>query len=375
MNERRDDRWPAGRQGDHLTNRARDAEVATFELLLDNAGPNDVPDGYAALANMLLAARAPATEHELAGESAAVTRFRSSHVDCETPAVGPGRRSKALAVAAALIVVTATGAAAAAGRLPADLQDMTSEVLDHIGIHVPHAHRADPGDIDRDEPRPLSRETTQEEDRHALSASGSVASRLTSLKEPVAAHPAPTPPPDGTGADVLATAAPPLPPTSPVEPAIVAKSGGEDPASEGPTATIPLAGAAPPAAPPSTATPTDAPSSASSANEHARSRTEDQAGDRPLSDDPSPNAPGPPAAVPANDHASPNAPGPPADVPANDHASPRAPGPPADLPANAPGPPADVPANDHASSRAPGPPDASGAATVQSPVDRAAGDA
>jgi hypothetical protein len=142
--------WPAD---DHDLPDARfgeggaDTDGPWFERVLDAPDLDGVPAEHQALAHLLLATRAPATDRELAGEASAIALFRSVMDVDEHPRTGGRRASSALAVAATLTIATFAGAAAAAGRLPADVQDMTSEVLAKVGIHIPAADR--PTDHDR----------------------------------------------------------------------------------------------------------------------------------------------------------------------------------------------------------------------------------
>ena len=128
------------RGGDGSGDDSTDAEMLWFERLVEVPDQDDVPVAHQALANLLIATRVPPTEHELAGESAAVALFRSAQGHGKRSRVGTARMSTSLIVAATLTVVTVTGAAAA-GRLPADAQDITSGVLAKIGIHIPDSER------------------------------------------------------------------------------------------------------------------------------------------------------------------------------------------------------------------------------------------
>ena len=138
-------------------------DMAWIERLLDGADGADgldrdeVGPTRAGLANVLLAARAPASPDELAGEAAVMAMFRSTVAPEAASRSLLGRRAKAIVVAASLGATAMTGAAAAAGRLPPDVQDMAAELLDRIGIHVPTAERSDrPGGVPIEGPAVVS---------------------------------------------------------------------------------------------------------------------------------------------------------------------------------------------------------------------------
>ena len=127
--------------------RADELEAAWFERLLDVPDADGVPAAYEPLAAVLLTLRAPGNE-DVSGEAAAVTMFRSCQAGVTWVGINRTRTAKALTVAAAVTLATVTGAAAA-GRLPADIQDMTSHLLDKVGIHIPAADRTH----DKDAPK------------------------------------------------------------------------------------------------------------------------------------------------------------------------------------------------------------------------------
>ena len=124
-------------------------EDALVDLVLDATSVDSVPASHRGVVEVLLATRAPVAHAELTTESQAIAQFRSVH-SCAPSAWTPPRRRRrprhtsALFIAAALTVVGATGAAAAAGRLPRDVQDMTSELLTKVGISVPNSRDDDP---------------------------------------------------------------------------------------------------------------------------------------------------------------------------------------------------------------------------------------
>ena len=125
------------------------ADATWFERVLDGADVDAVPPHHEALAQVLLALRAPATDADLAGEAAAVAMFRSCGRGTTSPPARTkrGRTATVLTVAAAVTLVTATSVAAATGRLPADVQDMTSELFEKVGIHIPAADRPSDDDL------------------------------------------------------------------------------------------------------------------------------------------------------------------------------------------------------------------------------------
>ena len=164
MNERSEDDAMFGDRSD----------LTWIERLLDGADGvdrDDLPAACAGLADVLLAARAPASPAEFAGEAAVMAMFRST-VAGEAAARSPfARRAKVIAVAVSLGATAMTGAAAAAGRLPPDIQDMASELLDRVGIHVPAADRAD-GLIDVPTELPIAGQTGASSRAAARSAAG-----------------------------------------------------------------------------------------------------------------------------------------------------------------------------------------------------------
>ena len=122
-------------------------DLVWLERLLDGADGadaiqrEDAPASCAGLADVLLAAWAPASPDDFAGEAAVRAMFRSLAAGERAERTPFARRAKAIAVAASLGATAMTGVAAAAGRLPPDVQDMASQLLDRIGIHVPAAER------------------------------------------------------------------------------------------------------------------------------------------------------------------------------------------------------------------------------------------
>ena len=363
------------------------SDLAWIERLLDGADGVDrdeCPAECAGLADVLLAARAPASPAEFAGEAAVMAMFRSTVAGAAAGRSPFARRAKAIAVAASLGATAMTGAAAAAGRLPPDIQDMASELLDRVGIRVPTANRTD-GPIEVPTELPIE---------GPAGASGRAAAG--SAADAPTAGPSGPPPltrivVSDTSVDVADTLAAPgiadatTDPSTPPTDASVPPLDGTIPvtaqdAAAAPSTAVQAAQATAATSPggrsdvPTAAHLTGAtrrgagaggrPRAAGAAErdtgwtpgDGSRARARRSAG-RPArrcpgqlaarrgrpARPPMPRATrmasrpaGPPADVPANSHASPPA-GPPADVPANSHAS---------RPA---GPPADVPANSHAS--------------------------
>ena len=121
---------------------ADELEAGWFERLLDGLDADGVPGIYEPLAGVLLALRTPENE-DLGGEAAAIAMFRSCQAGATSPPAGIDRAptAKALAAAVAVVLATVTGARCGRRRLPADIQDMTSELLDNVGIHIPSADR------------------------------------------------------------------------------------------------------------------------------------------------------------------------------------------------------------------------------------------
>ena len=294
--------------------RADELEAAWFERLLDVPDADGVPAAYEPLAAVLLTLRAPGNE-DVSGEAAAVTMFRSCQAGVAWVGINRTRTAKALTVAAAVTLATVTGAAAA-GRLPADIQDMTSHLLDKVGIHIPAADRTH----DKDAPKSDWQPAAGLDPVTASPASSGSRRELPTRHGPATTELAQT-------SATLATA-------------------GTPPAADAPAAATTTIAATPAGA--TDATTADAaagapqPVEARPAATSARDPDENPAA--------APTA-GPPITPPANDHASPPA-GPPITPPANDHASPPA-GPPITPPANdhaspPAGPPITPPANDHA---------------------------
>ena len=118
----------------------------------------DAPPPYRALAVRLQALRGAPASWELAGEQDAVEQIAAAVVlERQARPVRRARRSssRVAALAATAVVVCAlplTGGLASAGALPEPAQNLTSALLDKVGISVPTGAR-DPVD---DAPPPVS---------------------------------------------------------------------------------------------------------------------------------------------------------------------------------------------------------------------------
>ncbi len=121
---------------------------ARFERILDESRRADLAGADAALADVLLAIRAPATDDELSGLDAAMAAF-VARSEAPTPRAWArlARRLAAVPVATllasgGLVAVGGMAAAAYTGTLPAGLQDLA-----HRAIGAP-APEAEPAPVD-----------------------------------------------------------------------------------------------------------------------------------------------------------------------------------------------------------------------------------
>ena len=125
-----------------------DEETVT-RLLRRNPRAEDVPPGYAEMAEVLKAVTAPARPGELRREADAVAAFRAAHQAREAhqepldstarPASRSRWRSVPVVAAVTAFTVGASGlAAAAAGVLPAPMQELAHAVLGDLGVPPPH---------------------------------------------------------------------------------------------------------------------------------------------------------------------------------------------------------------------------------------------
>ena len=117
--------WSPARKRNRLS-----PDEATAELLLArrHLGRHE-PASERTLELVLAAAAGPATERELAGETAAVTAFLAALPEPE-PARWPGpRRLPVLAVALVLVALVAVCGTAEAGALPAPLQRLAHQAI------------------------------------------------------------------------------------------------------------------------------------------------------------------------------------------------------------------------------------------------------
>lgn len=121
-----------------------DDETAS-RLLAGAVEPDDAPPGYAQVAALIQAAKAPATADERARRDADVSTIAAALVTPPAATVTPeGTRMisrrfslKALGIAIPALALTATGAAAATGNLPSPAQSAVHGALAHVGVSVP----------------------------------------------------------------------------------------------------------------------------------------------------------------------------------------------------------------------------------------------
>ena len=110
--------------------------------------PDDVPAGLREVAELVQAARRPASADELVGENAMVARIAAAvgepaelqpGVGQEgNPVHGMLRKTRVAAAAAALVLVGGTAAAAASGVLPTPVQQSLASGFSKVGISLPH---------------------------------------------------------------------------------------------------------------------------------------------------------------------------------------------------------------------------------------------
>ncbi|HLG67536.1 MAG TPA: hypothetical protein VKV36_06670 [Acidimicrobiales bacterium] len=126
------------------------------ERLLGGAlHPDDAPPGLGHVAELVRAARGPATSAEHVGREAAMSAFAAMKDGSGVPAPTARRQSmlgkfmtlKVLA-AAGPIALAGAGAAAATGSLPAPAQSAVSHVLADVGISVPNPDTGHSGTSD-----------------------------------------------------------------------------------------------------------------------------------------------------------------------------------------------------------------------------------
>jgi hypothetical protein len=117
--------WSSARKRNRLS-----PDEATAELLLARRHlGRHAPADQRTLELVLAAAAGPATEHELAGETAAVTAFLAALPEPEPARQRGPRRLPALAVAFALVAIVALCGTAEAGALPAPLQRLAHQAI------------------------------------------------------------------------------------------------------------------------------------------------------------------------------------------------------------------------------------------------------
>jgi hypothetical protein len=139
-----------GEMRDDPSERLVDDPVDLDDELIDQVidATEDVlaPPPYQAVVDILMAAGAPATDAELAGEREAVALFRSNHSTGRPPRESVRqrrvRKRTLLIVTGTVVVATVGGTAAATGNLPDAAQDLASALLSKIGIDVPSSERA-----------------------------------------------------------------------------------------------------------------------------------------------------------------------------------------------------------------------------------------
>jgi hypothetical protein len=127
----------------------------TDRLLSGRVAPDDAPPGYAEVARLLTALREPASPAELRSLDEAVTaaarRATEGPATPIRPAAGirPARRSRPRRARAAILAFAVLGlllvttGLAMAGALPDAAQNVVSDALSRIGIHVPTADERD----------------------------------------------------------------------------------------------------------------------------------------------------------------------------------------------------------------------------------------
>jgi len=117
--------WSSTRKRNRLS-----PDEATAELLLSRRHlGRHAPADQRTLEMVLAAAAGPATERELAGETAAVTAFLAALPEPEPARRRGPRRLPALAVAFALVAIVALCGTAEAGALPAPLQRLAHQAI------------------------------------------------------------------------------------------------------------------------------------------------------------------------------------------------------------------------------------------------------
>jgi hypothetical protein len=117
--------WSSARKRNRLS-----PDEATAELLLGRRHlGHQAPASQRTLELVLAAAAGPATERELAGETAAVTAFLAALPEPERARRRGPRRVPALAVAFVLVALVALCGTAEAGALPAPLQRLAHQAI------------------------------------------------------------------------------------------------------------------------------------------------------------------------------------------------------------------------------------------------------
>jgi hypothetical protein len=126
--------------------RRASVDAHTADRLLDGLiSPEDAPAGFAGVARVVIAARRPASDSELADEDRAVAEaVRLLGTLAGEPhhlrqRIRPRRRFVRVKVVALAVVgaVLGTSGLAVAGVLPEPAQEVAAEVLSKVGIHAP----------------------------------------------------------------------------------------------------------------------------------------------------------------------------------------------------------------------------------------------
>jgi hypothetical protein len=134
--------------------RARRAERIDLEQQADRWVAGDPPADHQGLAELLAAAKAPATAEELAGERAAVAGFAAARRAASPRGrsrVRMSRSTRAVVVnaAAGLVLVGGAGTAVAArtGNLPDGAQQHAHRLFSALGVPAPRTVRDDPSPL------------------------------------------------------------------------------------------------------------------------------------------------------------------------------------------------------------------------------------
>lgn len=145
-----------------------DLDDNTAERMLSgHVDPADAPPGYAGVTEVLAAASASALPSELAGESQALSMFRTqAHeevpiadaavVSLDERRTRRASRKAVLVGVVAGVILASTGVAAAGGDLPEPVQRVAHQTLSQIGVSVPDPQPKPAPDLRAADPRPNS---------------------------------------------------------------------------------------------------------------------------------------------------------------------------------------------------------------------------